>query len=71
MTLVQEPARIRWYVWAEGVRLPRTAQMRGFWGYDVECSCGWGTRSGGATRRYIENEVMVHKLIDHETGEAQ
>lgn len=54
--------RIRWYVYAGGVRIPRTATMRGLWGYDVECSCGWETRTGGATRGYVEREVWFHKL---------
>jgi N6-adenosine-specific RNA methylase IME4 len=53
--------RIRWYVWAGGQRLPRTARMRGTWGYDVECSCGWQTRTGGATRKYVEDQVWLHK----------
>ena len=42
--------------------MPHTAAMRGHWpGYDAECSCGWATRTGGATRRYIEGEVWLHK----------
>lgn len=56
--------RIRWYVWAGGVRIPRTASMRGLWGYDVTCSCGWETRTGGAVRRYIEDQVWIHKALD-------
>lgn len=36
-------------------------KMRGQWGYDVECSCGWKTRTGGATRSYVQFEVDLHK----------
>jgi hypothetical protein len=53
--------RIRWYVYAGSERIPRTARMRGVWGYDVTCSCGWETRTGGATRGYVEGEVWLHK----------
>jgi hypothetical protein len=56
--------RIRWYVYAGSERIPRTSGMRGLWGYDVTCSCGWETRTGGAVRRYIEDEVWTHKNVD-------
>lgn len=57
--------RIRWYVYAGRERIPRTSNMRGTWGYDVECSCGWQTLTGGATRRSIELDVWLHKLTGH------
>lgn len=53
--------RARWWVWAEGVKMLRQATMRGFWGYDVTCSCGWETRTGGATRNYVSNELWFHR----------
>lgn len=57
--------RVKWFVYTggpNGERIPRTASMRGTWpGYDVECSCGWATHTGGAVRSYIEREVWFHK----------
>ena len=65
--------KIRWFVYTGEivngvrVRIPRTATMRGTWpGYDVECSCGWETKTGGATRKYTEDSVWMHK-----TGEPE
>jgi hypothetical protein len=55
--------RVSWFVWAGGTKIPRTSTMRGRWGYDVECTCGWKTHTGGATRGYIENEVWIHKHL--------
>ncbi len=53
---------IRWYVWAGDKKIPRTAKMRGTWGYDVVCtSCGWETRTGGGVRRYLEELIWLHK----------
>lgn len=52
---------IRWFVWAGGVRMPRERTMRGTWGYDVECECGWKSRTGGAVLRYVESLVWGHK----------
>jgi hypothetical protein len=52
---------IRWFVWAGGQKMPHTAMMRGPWGYDAECSCGWKSHTGGATRRCVEDEVWMHK----------
>ena len=53
--------RIRWWVYAGGERIPREATMRGQWGYDATCSCGWDSRTGGAVRSCIEREVHDHK----------
>ena len=57
---------IRWYVWAHdsqgrAQRMPRESTMRGQWGYDVECECGWKSRTGGAVLRYVEGLVWNHK----------
>jgi N6-adenosine-specific RNA methylase IME4 len=54
--------RIKWFVWSGGEKMPKTAAMRGTWGYDAECSCGWKTSTGGGTRRHIENEIWFHKF---------
>lgn len=74
MTAVKRQHRIRWYVWAgpgdDGklVKIPHAANMRGPWpGYDAECSCGWGSHTGGAIRTYVRQEVWLHKV---EHGEA-
>lgn len=57
--------RITWWVYAGAERIRRTAKMRGSWGYDATCSCGWDSRTGGAVRSYVEREVWLHKRIDH------
>lgn len=53
---------IRWFVYVNGERIPRQSSMRGTWGYDVRCSCGWDSRTGGATERYVRDLVLFHKL---------
>ena len=53
--------RIRWYVWAGTERIPHRSTMRGGWGWDAACSCGWESRVGGGTRRYVEEKVAAHK----------
>lgn len=63
--MLQPPEhRIRWFVYVGGERIPRQATMRGQWGYDVECKCGWATHTGGATRTYIEDQIWFHKNIE-------
>lgn len=60
--------RIEWWVYVDPAdprkpRVRRTATMRGRWpGYDVTCTCGWQTTTGGAVRSYIEQEVWSHKF---------
>lgn len=55
--------RIIWWVYAGSDRIRHSAQMRGRWGYDVTCTCGWETHTGGAVRRHIRDEVYFHKLF--------
>lgn len=53
---------IRWFVWAGGVKSPRTAMMRGRWdGYDAACSCGWSTGNSCMVRREISDAIYWHK----------
>jgi hypothetical protein len=53
--------RISWFVYAGRERIRHTAMMRGTWGYDATCSCGWDSRTGGALRRYVADLVADHK----------
>jgi hypothetical protein len=53
--------RATWFVWAGGVKMRRTAKMMGSWGYDVTCSCGWESRTGGATRTCVEDALFDHR----------
>lgn len=54
--------RAAWYVWSGGVKMRRTAKMMGSWGYDVTCSCGWESKTGGATRTSVEDAFFDHRL---------
>jgi hypothetical protein len=54
--------RARWFVYAGREKIRHTATMRGQWGYDVECSCGWKTRTGGGVRSYVEDELFAHRF---------
>ena len=62
--------RARWFVYGGGygeplVKMPRQATMRGHWpGYDVECSCGWKSKTGGATRRSVEDMLWDHRYSE-------
>lgn len=55
--------RIRWFV-RVGLHewIPRTSSMRGLWFYDAKCSCGWESRTGGATRRAVSDAIWLHKV---------
>ena len=71
--------KIRWFVYdSDGNKTPSTSMMRGSWpGYDAECSCGWGSSTGGAVKRSIADAVWDHKYDnklhpfqrDNRTGE--
>lgn len=55
--------RARWFVYADGHKIPHTATMRGRWpGWDVTCSCGWQSCTGGGIRRYVADMLDDHRL---------
>lgn len=56
--------RIAWYVYVGSERVRRSAMMRGTWSGDVECLCGWKTKTGGATTGYLRDQVYIHKIVN-------
>ena len=56
---------IKWFVYAGEEKMRYTSTMRGTWGYDAECSCGWKTSTGGAIKRCVVEDVKWHKIMDH------
>ena len=56
---------IKWFVYAGEEKIRYTSTMRGTWGYDAECSCGWKTTTGGAIKRCVLEEVAMHKRLEH------
>ena len=59
--------RARWFVYAGGYgtpteKIPHAASMRGHWpGWDVTCSCGWQTNTGGAIKAYVADKLWEHR----------
>lgn len=59
--------RATWWVYSEpgntdrATRIRHQASMRGAWGYDVTCSCGWDSRTGGGLRRYVAECLEDHR----------
>lgn len=70
MTAAASAHRIAWWVYIDGQRVRRAAMMRGLWGYDATCSCGWETQTGGAVRSYIDREVWHHKFEGRQGASA-
>lgn len=44
-------------------RIRRSSKMRGQWpGYDVTCSCGWDSKTGGATHSSVKYDLWHHRV---------
>ena len=60
--------RATWWVWGwnsstgEQRKMRHASTMRGTWGWDVTCSCGWESRTGGATRASVQRDLDDHRL---------
>lgn len=67
MKLVATEAKvtIKWFVYDGNDKIRHNSTMRGNWGWDAECSCGWMTRTGGASKPFVQFEVDYHKRFDH------
>jgi hypothetical protein len=64
LTVEQRKAhRITWwvYVGSPPERIRHEATMRGQWGWDATCSCGWDSRVGAGLRRAVQARVDEHK----------
>lgn len=53
--------KITWWVLAGDERIRRTSTMRGAWGFDATCTCGWDSRTGGALKNAVQRSVDDHK----------
>jgi hypothetical protein len=54
--------RATWWVYAGREKIRYQKSMRGTWGYDVTCTCGWSSHTGGATRGSVQRELDDHRL---------
>jgi hypothetical protein len=60
-----EKVQIKWFaVFADGSTM-RNVQGFSHDAWDVTCSCGWATKTGGAIRSSVLLEVQKHKRFDH------
>ena len=56
---------IKWFVYAGEEKIRHNSTMRGTWGYDAECSCGYETKTGGGVRAWVANMMEDHKRQEH------
>lgn len=55
--------RATWYVWIGGERERANRHHGGSWvGWDVECSCGKGSHTGGAIKTRVREWLFDHRL---------
>ena len=60
-----DKATLKWFaILSDGSRV-RNNQGFIHNAWDVECSCGWRTLTGGAIKSYIADKVFDHKRYDH------
>jgi hypothetical protein len=57
--------KISWFGVSMGQRVPANKMMRGTWGWDATCSCGWDSKTGGGVRSWVKEEVELHKIYAH------
>ena len=61
-----EKVTIKWFaVWSDGSKMRNN---KGFihYAWDVQCSCGWESRTGGAIKASVARDVDKHKMFVHD-----
>jgi hypothetical protein len=65
LVATDQKVTVKWFVYAGGEKIRYTSTMRGTWGYDAECSCGYETKTGGGVRTWVANMMEDHKRFEH------
>jgi hypothetical protein len=60
-----EKISVQWFVYAGEEKIRFNSSMRGTWGFDVVCSCGWESSTGGAIRSCVKDLLQAHKRNSH------
>ena len=60
-----EKVQIQWFVVVDGQKYPKKTGMVGYKAFEVKCSCGWESNTGGGVFSWVKSEADDHKLIDH------
>jgi len=66
LVATEEKVTIQWFaVLSDGSKMRNT---KGFshYAWEVKCSCGWETKTGGAIKACIAKEVWEHKYFHHD-----
>jgi hypothetical protein len=62
----KEKVTIEWFaVFADGSKM-RNVQGFVHNAWDVKCSCGWESKTGGAIKSCMIQEVWNHKYFEHD-----
>jgi hypothetical protein len=57
--------QIKWFVYAGEEKIAYQSSLRGTYGYDATCSCGWESKTGGGVRTWVKDLVETHKRLEH------
>jgi len=61
----ENKAVIQWFaVLSDGTKVRNNAGFQHN-AWEVACSCGWQTATGGAVKSYILDQIFSHKMQDH------
>jgi hypothetical protein len=57
--------QIKWFAILHDGSKMRNSQGFVHNAWDVECSCGWATHTGGAIKASVMRDVVSHKITQH------
>ena len=65
LVATDQKVQIKWFaVFQDGSKM---RNLQGFVhnAWDVTCSCGWETKTGGAIKASVLRDVEMHKIMEH------
>jgi hypothetical protein len=62
----KEKVAIKWFAVLHDGSKMRNNKGFSHYAWDVTCSCGWESKTGGAIKACVQKEVEAHKYTEHD-----
>ena len=61
-----QKANIKWFYVVNDQKYRYVKGLIGVTAWEVSCSCGWESHTGGGVRSWLDQLVFEHKFYDHD-----
>jgi hypothetical protein len=66
LVATDQKANIKWFYVVNGQKYRYVKGLIGVTAWEVSCSCGWESHTGGGVRSWLDELVFEHKFYEHD-----